>query len=257
MSDITDEQWELLKGFIPAAKPGGRPRKVDPREIINAIFYILSAGCPWRMLPHDFPVCPSVYDYVRNWRDAQIWEPINRQFNQWVRVSGGKESTPSMAITDSQSVQIGSTQSAPQSVGCDGGKKVKGRKRHILVDTWGLLMVLVVTAANLAEREGAKLILAKSQTHYPRLFKILADAGYDGVPFLQWVMDTYHWIWETVKRSDKAVGFVPLPQRWVVERTFGWFNWSRRLSKDYEILTDTSEAFLYIAMIRLSLRRLA
>ena len=137
------------------------------------------------------------------------------------------------------------------------GKKLKDALRHILVDTWGLLMVVVVTAANMAEREGAKLILAKSQTHYPRLFKILADAGYDGAPLLQWVMDTYHWIWETVKRTDKAVGFVPLPQRWVVERTFGWFNWSRRLSKDYEILTDTSEAFLYIAMIRLSLRRLA
>ena len=102
MRDITDEQWELLKGFIPAAKPGGRPRKVDSREIINAIFYILSAGCPWRMLPHDFPVWQTVYDYFRNWRIAQIWEPINRQFNQWVRVSGGKEATPSMAITDSQ-----------------------------------------------------------------------------------------------------------------------------------------------------------
>ena len=135
MSDITDEQWELLKGFIPAAKPGGRPRKVDSREIINAIFYILSAGCPWRMLPHDFPVWQTVYDYFRNWRIAQIWEPINRQFNQWVIVSGGKEATPSMAITDSQrrgwtatqSVQIGSTQSEPQAVGCDGGKKVKGR----------------------------------------------------------------------------------------------------------------------------------
>jgi transposase len=256
-SDITDEQWELLKGFIPAAKPGGRPREVDPREIVNAIFYILSAGCPWRLLPHDFPVWQTVYDYFRNWRIEKIWEPINRQFSQWVRVSGGKEATPSVAVTDSQSVQIGSTQSEPQAVGCDGGKKVKGRKRHILVDTWGLLMVVVVTAANIAEREGAKLVLAKSQSHYPRLFKILADAGYDGAPMLQWVMDTYHWIWETVKRTDKTTGFVPLPQRWVVERTFGWFNWSRRLSKDYEILTDTSEAFLYIAMIRLSLRRLA
>ena len=137
------------------------------------------------------------------------------------------------------------------------GKRLMDARRQILVDTWGLLMVVVVTAANMAEREGAKSILVKSQTHYPRLFKILADARYDGAPLLQWVMDTYHWIWETVKRTDKAVGFVPLPQRWVVERTFGWFNWSRRLSKDYEILTDTSEAFLYIAMIRLSLRRLA
>jgi len=151
LTDLTNEQWDLLKEFIPAAKPGGRPRKVEPREIVNAIFYILSAGCPWRMLPHDFPVWQTVYEYFRNWRMEKIWEPINRTFNQWVRVSGGKEATPSVAITDSQSVQ----------------------------------------------------------------------------------------------------------KRWVVERTFGWFNWSRRLSKDYEILTDTSEAFLYIAMIRLSLRRLA
>ena len=135
MSDITDEQWELLKGFIPAAKPGGRPRKVEVREVVNAIFYILSAGCPWRMLPHDFPVWQTVYEYFRNWRIEKIWEPLNRQFNQWVRVSGGKDATPSVAITDSQSVQIGSTQSEPQAVGCDGGKKVKGRKRHILVDT--------------------------------------------------------------------------------------------------------------------------
>jgi putative transposase len=120
---MTDEQWELLKGFIPAAKTGGRPRKVEVREVVNAIFYILSAGCPWRMLPHDFPVWQTVYEYFRNWRIAKIWEPINRQFNQWVRVSNGKEATPSMAITDSQSVQIGSTQSEPQAVGCDGGKK--------------------------------------------------------------------------------------------------------------------------------------
>jgi putative transposase len=123
MSDITDEQWELLKGFIPVAKTGGRPRKVDPREIVNAIFYILSAGCPWRMLPHDFPVWQTVSEYFRNWRIEKIWEPINRQFNQWVRVSGGKQATPSVAVTDSQSVQIGSTQSEPQAVGCDGGKK--------------------------------------------------------------------------------------------------------------------------------------
>ena len=123
MSDITDEQWELLKGFIPAAKPGGRPRKVDPREIVNAIFYILSAGCPWRLLPHDFPVWQTVYDYFRAWRMEKIWEPINRQFSQWVRVSAGKEATPSVAITDSQSVQIGSTQSEPQAVGCDGGSQ--------------------------------------------------------------------------------------------------------------------------------------
>jgi putative transposase len=135
---------------------------------------------------------------------VQIWEPINRQFNQWVRVSGGKEATPSMAIVDSQSVQIGSTHSEPQAVGSDCGKKVKGHKQHILVDTWGLLMVVVVIAANLAEREGAKLILAKSQTHDPRLFKILADAGDDSAPLLQWVMDTYHWIWETVKRTDES-----------------------------------------------------
>ena len=157
LTDLTNEQWDLLKEFIPAAKPGGRPRKVDPREIVNAIFYILSAGCPWRMLPHDFPVWQTVYEYFRNWRIEKIWEPINRTFNQWVRVSGGKEATPSVAITDSQSVQISSTQSEPQSVGCDAGKKVKGRKRHILVDTWGLLMVVVVTAANLGERDGAKL----------------------------------------------------------------------------------------------------
>ena len=132
LTDLTNDQWDVLKEFIPAAKAGGRPRTVDEREVVNAIFYILSAGCPWRMLPHDFPVWQTVYDYFRKWRIAKIWAPINRQLNQWVRVSGGKEATPSVVITDSQSVQIGSTQSEPQAVGCDGGKKVKGRKRHIL-----------------------------------------------------------------------------------------------------------------------------
>ena len=127
---------------------------------------LLSAGCPWRLLPHDFPVWQTVYEYFRNWRSENIWAPINRQLSQWVRVSGGKEATPSMAITNSQSVQIDSIQSESQAVGCDAGKKVKGRKRHILVDTWGLLMVVVVTAANIAEREGAKLVLAKSQSYY-------------------------------------------------------------------------------------------
>jgi transposase len=139
-----------------------------------------------------------------------------KQIDRRTQLSGAQWKSENIPIVDSQSVQIGSTPSSPQAVGCDGGKKVKGRKRHILVDTWGLLMVVVVRAANLAEREGAKLILAKSQTNYPRLFKVLADAGYDGAPLLQWVMDTYHWIWDKTNRTDRAVGFIPLPQRWVV-----------------------------------------
>ena len=183
---------------------------------------------------------------------------------QWVRVSRGKEATPSVAITNSQSVRIGSTQSEPQAVGCDAGKKVKGRKQHILVDTWGLLMVVVVTAANIAEREGAKLVLAKSQSHYlhclrfsPMLVMMVCQCS-NGL----WILTI------GAGRLSNApirrlVLYLCLNARWSLAqpavgiRTFGWFNWSRRLSKDYKILTDTSEAFLHIAMIRLSLRRLA
>jgi transposase len=142
----------------------------------------------------------------------------------------------------------------------DGGKKIKGRKRHIMVDTLGLVMMVVVTAANVSDQQGARLIferLSSWQQRMKRMVLIWVDGTYDGVAFMKWTMDTYHWVLETVKRSDNAKGFVLLPKRWVVERTWGWLNWCRRLSKDYEILPETAETFIYVAMIRIMLKRLA
>lgn len=257
-TDLTDEQWELLRQLIPEAKSGGRPRTVDMRGVVNAILYILVAGCAWSLLPHDFPKWKTVYHYFRQWRIDGDWERIHEQLRQWVRAIEDRHPSPTAAILDSQSVET-ATMIHPE-VGYDAGKKTKGRKRHLLVDTLGLMMVVVVTAASLPEREGAKLIFKKvneSKQRFFRLVTIWVDGGYRGQDFMRWVMDTYRWIIETVLRSDDAQGFEVLPRRWVVERTFGWFNWCRRLSKDYEVLPETSEAMIQVAMIRIMVRRLA
>jgi transposase len=257
-TDISDEQWALLEPLIPAAKSGGRPRSVDMREVINALLYILSAGCAWRLLPHDLPPWGTVYSYFRRWNQEQVWVEINDQLRQWVRISEPREQTPSAAILDSQSVKTGGL--IKDDIGFDGGKIIKGRKRHQLVDTLGLLILVVVSAANSTEYQGAKALLAKlhdKRHHFRRLCVIWVDGGYRGVDFMRWVMDTYQWVIEVIKRSDTAQGFVLLPRRWVVERTFGWMFWNRRLSKEYERLTQTSESFIYLASIKLMLNRFA
>lgn len=257
-TDMTDEQWQLIEGLLPAAKPGGRPRTVDIRAVVNAIFYIVVAGCAWRMLPHDFPKWKTVYGYFRAWREDGTWEAIHERFVLWIRVSEDREAVPSAASLDSQSVKTATP--AALAVGFDGGKLVKGRKRHLMVDTLGLVMMVVVTAANVSAPKGAKLIFEKL-TQIPRrtarLIWIWVDGTYGGAELMKWTMDTYRWVLETIKRCDQAKGFVLLPKRWVVERTWGWLNWSRRLSKDYEVLPETSETFIYNAMIRIMLRRLA
>jgi transposase len=241
-TDISDEQWELLEPLIPAAKSGGRPRSVDIREVINALLYLLAAGCAWRLLPHDLPPWGTVYSYFRYWNQQQVWADINDQMRQWVRVTELREQTPSAAILDSQSVKTGGL--IDDDIGFDGGKNIKGRKRHQLVDPLGLLMLVVVTAANWTEYQGAKAVLAKlhnKRRHFPRLSVIWVDGGYRGEDFMKSVMDTYRWLIEVIKRPDSVKGFVLLPRRWVVERTFGWMFWNRRLSKDYERLTQTSD----------------
>lgn len=186
------------------------------------------------------------------------WQRVNHQLHQWVRVSEDRDSSPSAAILDSQSVK--SATPAAIEVGYDAAKRVKGRKRHLLVDTFGLVLLVVVTAASVSERAGAKLLLAQLEQvrhWFSRLVVIWVDGGYSGSDLSKWVMDTYRWVFETVLRTEQVKGFVPIPQRWKVERTFGWFDWCRRLSKDYEMLPETAEAFIYIASIRLMLRRLA
>lgn len=252
-TDLTDEQWAMLEPLIPAAKVGGHPRTVNMREVINAIFYILCGGCTWRMMPHDFPAWKTVYHYFRLWRKDGVWQWMNQQLREKVRCQAGRELTPSASIIDSQSAK---TSQVAREVGYDGAKLIKGHKRHIFVDTLGLLLQVVVSAANLTEKAGAVLILEKISGQFPRLKKIFSDGGYEGKDFAQAVKDNYHLDWEVVKRKQTK-GFKVLPWRWIVERTLAWLVRCRRLSIDYEALRATSEAFIYAAMVRLMLRRLA
>jgi len=240
---------------VPPAKPGGRPREVCIREVVDAIFYVLRSGCAWRMLPHDFPAWQTVYGYFRQWRTDGIWEQMNAALREAVRAQAGRDPEPSGAIMDSQSVK---TTAIKGERGYDSAKKVTGRKRHILVDVLGLLLVVVVHKASIQERAGAKMLLLRAlERGFTRLSLIWADGGYSGKPFFNWVLQHCDWLVEIVKRSDDTEGFVVLPRRWVVERTFGWLVRFRRLSRDYEELPETSAAMIYAAMVRIMLKRLA
>ena len=257
-SDLTREQFELIEPLIPPAKPGGRPRSADMWAVINAIFYVVVQGCKWRDIPGDLPPWSTVYTYFRNWRNDGTWVAIHDRLRGWVRANNGRPESPTEAVIDSQSVQ--SATMVHDCVGYDGGKQVKGRKRHLTVDTLGLVLRVLVTAANASEKTQAKTMLKRVKQmgdKVKRLYLVWADGGYSGAPFLRWVMDTLGWILQVVLRPEEAKGFVLLKRRWVVERTFGWLNWSRRLSKDYERLPASSEAMVYISMIRLMVRRLA
>jgi transposase len=257
-TDLTNDQWGLIADLLPQASKLGRRRSICLRRVLNAIFYVSDTGCKWRMLPHDYPNWHTVYTYFRRWRIDGTWERINDQLRQWVRVVEERSPTPSMALLDSQSVKTGLP--GAEQISVDGGKLVNGRKRHFLVDTIGLLLMVVVTAAGISDQQGARQVferLGHKQQKFPRLVRILADGTYRGEAFMRWVMDGFRWILEVVLRSDEVKGFVVQPKRWVVERSFGWLLWSRRLSKDYERLPQMSEAFIYVAMIRIMLKRLA
>lgn len=257
-SNLTQDQFELLQPLIPPAKPGGRPREVDMWAVLNAILYVVVQGCKWRDIPGDLPPWPTVYTYFRNWREDGTWIAIHDRLHSWVRADEGRQGSPSEAMLDSQSVTTATMVS--EAVGYDGAKNRKGRKRHTVVDTLGLVLRVVVTAASVPERAGGKQVLTKVREMgeaVSRLSVVWVDGGYSGQPFLRWAMDSLRFIIWMVLRPEASKGFVLLKKRWVVERTFGWFNWYRRLSKDYERKPASAEAMIYIAMIRLMVRRLA
>jgi putative transposase len=256
-SDLTRTQWKRLKRLLPPAKSGGRPRSVQLREVLNGIFYILRGGCAWRMMPHEFPPWSTCYDYFRKWRNDGTWSRINDALRTRVRHRAGRKTSPSLGIIDSQSVKT-TEQGGPR--GKDPHKKVNGRKRHIVVDTLGMVLAAVVHSAGIQDRDGAKLVLKKLVGRFPRLKKILADGIYNG-DIGEWAKKLGGWLWELVVRDpnepeEEKKKFKPLKWRWIVERTFAWVTHNRRLSRDYEGSEESSESWIYLAMIHLMLRRL-
>jgi putative transposase len=255
-SDLSDEEWEILRAIFEELDPykTGRPRTVDLREILNAIFYLNKTGCPWRYLPKDFPSYKLVNYYYNKWTDSRMLEKVNTALRQRFREKKGRTPDPTGAIIDSQSVK-GTPESFVDS-GFDGGKLVKGRKRHIVVDTIGCLLVVWVHAANVFDGKAARQVLTNLFLLLHTVKIIWADCGYSGAELLDWVLLQFECDLTVVKRKKGTKGFHVLPRRWVVERTFAWLGRSRRLSKDYERKPTSSETQVYIASGRLLLRQL-
>jgi putative transposase len=284
-TDLSDAEWNYIEPHMPRPKGHGRPRLHSLREILNAIFfYVLRSGCQWRMLPHDFPRWPTVYHYFRKWGIDGTWERINRAIREHLRVRLKRDPQPSAGIVDSQSIKT--TGVGGEERGYDGGKKVDGRKRHLLVDTEGFVLKAKVHSAKVLDQEGIKKLLQDADEKFPRLRHLWLDAGYKGEDKGKgWVQKALGWSVDLVERprnpapeevlkawaaewakEDRKIdwqrllpprGFRVLPRRWVVERSFAWICHNRRMAKDYERLCASGEALVYAAMSRLMVRRLA
>lgn len=249
-TDLTDSQWQVIKELLADQ----RKRKHELRHVFNALFYVAKGGIPWRQMPNDLPPWKTVYYYFRKFQKLGIWSEINDALREKLRAKAGRRVNPSAAILDSQSIKT--TQVGGQR-GYDVAKATKGRKRHLIVDTMGLLLAVVVHRADIDERRGAGFVLArlyKLKMSFPRLKVIFADGGYSG-DFEAYVKKTFRWVLQIVRKPLGIKMFVLLPKRWIVERTFAWLTQHRRLSVDYERSVKVSEAMIYLAMIRIMIRR--
>ncbi len=252
-SDVSDAEWAQIEALLPVPKRLGRPRTTQMRQVVNAMLYLLTTGCQWRLLPKEFPPFSTVQRFFYRWRDAGLWQTINHFLVMRTREAAGREASPTAGVLDSQSVK---TTEAAGPRGYDAGKKIKGRKRHVLTDTNGLLVAAVVHQADIQDRDGAPLVLASARYLYPWLRHIFADGAYSGAKLDTALENIGRWTIEVIKRSDAASGFVVLPRRWVVERTFAWLNRNRRLAKDFEATLESALAWLFLASVKLLMRRL-